>query len=295
MCRISVIITVLNREHDISRVLSSLLAQSYSEFEVILVDNGSTDRTLNIVSAFEEDDRLKVLDASHVKGSPYSSRNMGIKQSTGELIAFIDGYASPTWLEHLHDHLERTKSDIVSGKVIIEVDSNSSLYELYDHVFSLDTQFMVNKYKAAPTANLLVKKAVFDNIGMFDEKVRSGGDFEFTGRATKSGFSIVYAEKATSYYFSRNKKQILSKQKRVALGQVNIWQKNKTVNYEIFKTLIKIILPMKYSETKRRIENNSSLELKEIDIVKMHFLRMKLDKLRLLHTLGYSLGIYNDI
>ena len=94
--KVSIIIPTYNEEKVISRCLESLQKQTYKDFEIILVDDGSTDQTLHILQAFKEKDkRIKVLSQPH--GGPGPARNLGASIAEGEVLVFVD--SDMTFLE----------------------------------------------------------------------------------------------------------------------------------------------------------------------------------------------------
>ncbi|CAH6889078.1 putative glycosyltransferase EpsJ [Vibrio chagasii] len=281
---VSIIICVLNRESDIKKVINTLLAQDYENIEIIFIDNGSIDGTVAILNECV-DSRITIIDGSNFKGSPYSARNLGIKHAKGDLIAFMDGYPTNSWVSNSIEVMKESNLDIVAGKVILPTNPTSTIYELYDSIFSLDIRYMVEKYSCAPTANLVVKKDVFNEVGLFDDNIRSGGDILFTSSATKRGFKLGFSEKSCSYYYTRDKSKLIDKQRRIAKGQVNIWRKRGRVKVEIFKTIIKFFVPFSPKSTYYRIVENSSDKIMISKIFCLYFLRYKLDRIRLYNTL----------
>ncbi len=91
--KVSVIIPAYNAEHFVAETIRSVLAQTYSNYEVIAVDDGSTDNTLEVLRRHEP--QIKVLTKSN--GGPASARNLAIKNSVGEYIAFLD--SDDLWIE----------------------------------------------------------------------------------------------------------------------------------------------------------------------------------------------------
>lgn len=86
---ISVIMPVWNREFLVSQAIESVLSQTYANFELVVVDDGSDDRTLEIVNEFmAKDDRVRVHSGGH-RGVSHA-RNLGVEQASGELVAFLD-------------------------------------------------------------------------------------------------------------------------------------------------------------------------------------------------------------
>jgi len=86
--RISVIMPAWNREATIAAAIRSVLAQTHRNFELIIADDGSTDRTREVVAPFLADDRVKWLDGAH--GGVSAARNRGLAAATGEIVAYLD-------------------------------------------------------------------------------------------------------------------------------------------------------------------------------------------------------------
>ena len=95
MDKISVIIPTYNREHTILNSVKSVLNQTYQNFEIIVVDDGSSDNTIDLLKKLNSD-KIKVIVNETNKGAPYS-RNRGIDLATGEYIAFQD--SDDIWFE----------------------------------------------------------------------------------------------------------------------------------------------------------------------------------------------------
>ena len=87
MPKISVVIPLYNKGFIISETLESLLAQTFTDFEIVIVNDGSTDNSFEIVSQFT-DSRINLFQQEN-KGAA-AARNLGIEKATGELIAFLD-------------------------------------------------------------------------------------------------------------------------------------------------------------------------------------------------------------
>lgn len=87
---ISIIVPIYNKENIISKTIESLIAQNYGNIEILLVNDGSKDKSLEICSAWaKKDGRIKVLDKEN--GGVSSARNAGLKAASGEYIGFVDG------------------------------------------------------------------------------------------------------------------------------------------------------------------------------------------------------------
>ncbi|HTH15781.1 MAG TPA: glycosyltransferase [Magnetospirillum sp.] len=119
--RISVVISSHQGERDISHALLSVLDQTYGEFEIIVVDDGSTDGTARIVEAHAlVDPRVRLLTLPHNRG-PSVGRNAGLEQCRGQWVALLDAddaYA-PRRLEALLEWAESTGADMVSDSLYL--------------------------------------------------------------------------------------------------------------------------------------------------------------------------------
>lgn len=209
---ISVIVPVLNGEEVIGNCLEACLSQDLDRerYEVIVVDNGSTDKTRDIVGSFSG---RGVVLTEEKKPSSYAARNKGIEKASGELLAFTDADCVPS-KQWLSSHLDciNNGSKLSGGAVnVVQADPKSAT-ETYDRISHLNQRIYVERQNFAATANLVVNREVFDEVGTFDEDLVSSGDMEFGQRASKS-FDITYCEDAVVDHPARK-------------GLRNLWRKN---------------------------------------------------------------------
>lgn len=114
MKKISIIIPVYNAEKTIRRCLESILTSKYEDYEVILIDDGSTDNSAAIISDYvSKDRRLKMI--TQLNAGPSSARNKGLELAKGDIIAFVDSddYVRSDYLEQLSRAFEEKKADVV--------------------------------------------------------------------------------------------------------------------------------------------------------------------------------------
>ena len=115
----SIVVPVYNTEKYIGECIDSILSQSYSDFEVIIVDDGSHDSSLDICRKYESrDGRIKVIHKEN--GGVSSARNMGIDAAAGKYITFIDAddWILPGSLEFMAEQIERHGSDFITGQIV---------------------------------------------------------------------------------------------------------------------------------------------------------------------------------
>ena len=135
MTKISVILPVFNEEKFIVNAIESVLSQSFSDFELIIVNDGSTDDTLEIINAFE-DSRIKVINQSN-KG-PGASRNSAMKIATGDYVMFLDG---DDWF--CQDALKTAYDEITSKGTDISI---FQIIKYHDGEFSQNSWFNLDNF-----------------------------------------------------------------------------------------------------------------------------------------------------
>jgi glycosyltransferase involved in cell wall biosynthesis len=227
--RISVIVPVYNDEKGLAATLDSLMLQTYpkEQIEIIVVDNGSTDQSVAVAQTFSG-----VIVLKENKPGSYAARNTGILTSSHPTLAFLDAecIAHPDWISEGIKALKKIQFDgLVGGKVIFtfQKKDNPNLIELYDSITHLKNKEYVEKDNFAVTGNMFTSKAVFDEVGLFDDELKSGGDREWGERVSRANKSVVFADKALNYHHARSSiKQLITKTRRVISG-LKIIEKNR--------------------------------------------------------------------
>lgn len=223
---VSVVIPFLDNQQEVLQVEKRLRMQSYPSdcMETIFIDNGSA-KSCTFTDAFLQ--RNLVLQEKNYLRSPYSARNRGIEAATGEIIVFLDANSIPekNWLESGVECLEETGADIAGGNVEFDFKNRATAGKIVDSLTSINMKNVIQERGAAYTANLFVRKRVFDSIGLFEEGVRSGGDVRWTLRAKNNGFSISFCERAVVKKFARSTKELYRKKIRTGKGYYYTWKK----------------------------------------------------------------------
>ena len=222
---VSVIVPVYNDPTGIRQCLEALCDQTYpaDRYEVVVVDNGSTDTTRDIIREFDD---VELLIEDEIQGS-YAARNRGIRNARGQVLAFTDADCTPEpdWIAAGVDTLERKSADLVGGRVVFEFTAAKTAAERFDASVNMRNDQSVKK-GAAKTANVFVRQKVVDDIGEFPSHLPSGGDVHWTESATDAGYKLVYGEDVVVNHPSRRLVELLQKQYRVGIGQIQIWQLN---------------------------------------------------------------------
>jgi len=229
--RLSVIIPVHNGAAALSACLAALDGQSFprGDFEVIVVDNGSTDDLAPLRRLFPG---VRWLQES-AAGS-YAARNTGLRQAGGPLLAFTDADCVPDagWLERGVAALTAGPATIIGGEVpsIDPVGRDLNSYEMLETVmFGLGSiRRLIEERGFAITANLFTSRAVFDRVGEFDADLKSAGDREWVRRAVAKGERLGYAGDAIVRHPRRSTRaEFFRKQRRLVGGRMMILRRGR--------------------------------------------------------------------
>ena len=213
--KISVIVCTHNRSDLLPRTLESLLVQDYpaSEYEVIVVDNRSTDGTKEAVSRLK--DRVRYVYEETIGLS--HARNRGIRESRGEIVAFIDddARAEKNWLSAIHRAFDGLKdAACVGGKVLLEWAAPRPSWwtdNMNPHLSAVDYGNQVKKlgYPAYPFGtNIVFKREAAEKAGGFNpelgrigKKFLAGEEIEICLTIEKQGGGIYYSPEMVVHHW----------------------------------------------------------------------------------------------
>ncbi|MBI4043498.1 MAG: glycosyltransferase [Candidatus Diapherotrites archaeon] len=197
---VSVIVPCYNCAKTVPWTLDALKNQAYKAFEVILVDDCSTDKTLGLL----EKSRFKVVRHEKNKGSG-AARNTGIRNSKGSILLFLDSdaRADSTWIQgHVNGHLNGCT--VVGGSTrplhnnfIGMADHYSTWYD-----FSPNAKRDEKRLQLA-SANLSVDRKAMQRVGGFREDLRNNEDADICARMKKNGCELVFEPGLVIYHHDR--------------------------------------------------------------------------------------------
>lgn len=186
----SIIIPTYNRAHLLPRAIKSALAQTFTDFELIIVDDASTDETPQVMASFQ-DPRIVYLRQEQ-NGGASSTRNAGIKIAKGKYISFLDDddELSPKFLQRTFDTLEAASPDVGFAWCGVRYVRNSGTEKEFteEKVWHLDRPAKSNRHAWPPYLQigtgygLTVKRTCFDSVGTFDERLQAVVDTDLMFR-----------------------------------------------------------------------------------------------------------------
>ncbi|MEB3178367.1 MAG: glycosyltransferase [Nostocaceae cyanobacterium] len=193
MPTISVIVPAYNGERTILQTIESIRKQTFSDWEIIVIDDGSKDRTVELVNTVK-DERLKIF--SYENGGLPVARNRGISHAQGEYIAFID--ADDLWTpDKLADQLEALQKNPQAGLAyswtsVID-DKAESIYESNKVYYEGDVYADLLTYNfIASGSNALVRRQAIEDAGEFEPTLGSAEDWDYWLRIASSWhFAVV--------------------------------------------------------------------------------------------------------
>lgn len=195
---VSVIIPVYNDLVRLRSCLARLMEQDYprDRYEVIVVDNASND---DVASALEEFPNTVLL----YEGTPgsYAARNKAISWVTSEVLAFTDSDCLPdvNWIKAGVSKLRsEPQCGLVAGRIDLffaDPDAPTAV-ELYESIKAFDQEGYANHKHFGATANVFTWRRLMDEVGVFDQTRKSGGDAEWGKRVFKADYRVVYSADA---------------------------------------------------------------------------------------------------
>jgi len=198
---ISIIIPVYNGEETLGRCLQALVDQIKSAAEIIVVDNGSTDNSIDIVQSYARNSIVPIRVVEVLKRGAAAARNSGVWAAKGEWIAFIDADCEPEvdWIETGCKLIAAKKPQAMAGPAWGTLDGGLSakLLGLTTLSVGLPEHWVTDAgdtgTRGFATANFWICKKLFDAVGGFDETLTtSGEDYDLCGRIYRHGERILY-------------------------------------------------------------------------------------------------------
>lgn len=252
---VSIVIPIYNAEKTIEQTLISVLSQDHPDFEIILVDDCSTDSTLEIIKPFLKNKKFKLIKNKKNSG-PATSRNNGIKKSKGEFVFFTDSdcVVPKNWISSL---LKEYTSEKIAGVGGYLAPGSSNLIAMLEklqnkYILNISGKKIINGTTTPMgyTNNVSYRKSILKKVNGFDESFPfpAGEDIDLKKRIVEKGYKVVYIPLpvkhiepyTTRYLFSRIYMRSLDKKapKSTLLLVILTIISFPIISYKIIKKLI---------------------------------------------------------
>ena len=243
MIKLSVIIPTFNRRRVLERTLPSLLTQDIppDEYEIIVVIDGSTDGTADMLRGLRPKCALRILETLH--RGPAAARNMALQTAVGELVLFLDDdlLCSPGLLQkHCASHFDSSPR-VVHGPIYVAPNSTDSIirylserfYENYYGNLSADLQLNRSSTTSPPLmvlsslVNSSMPREILRRAGGFDEQILAAEDLELGLRLWKMGITFGYQPAAlVREFYVKTSREHLEQQTKLMKGDLLICSKH---------------------------------------------------------------------
>lgn len=220
MPKFSIIIPTHNRSHLLQRAIASVLNQTYSDFELIIINDGSDDDTANLLANYVTHEvKLKYQSNQQPKGAA-AARNAGILLANGEYICFLDDDDAymPEFLQEVFTCLQNTQQEIGFiwcgvRKIFESDDSPSKISEKIWDIASITDQKLEFAVEFAASHGFVAKRSLLCKVGLFDTHLRTLEDIDllFSLLETNAAYKAIPKVLVTIYIhrhisLSRSKK-----------------------------------------------------------------------------------------
>lgn len=246
--KISIIVPVYNAEDYLKKCVDSLISQTYKNLEIILIDDGSTDNSLELCEKYKKiDNRVKVIHKEN--GGPSETRNLGIKNASGDYITFVDAddYISANMYKNLINSMKKFNSDISVCKIkkVNKYKKNniSNEYKIMKMLKeeALNDLLKLNSNITDYLYNKVYKKSLFNKIRLPEGMIFEDMSIMYKIiNETKTGVTFCDFE---GYYYVQHKKSLIHNVKqqdiidgfKILKERYDYLIKNKNVNSEYLK------------------------------------------------------------
>lgn len=236
MVKVSVIVPTYNRASLIARAVDSILAQTFKDFEVIIIDDGSKDNTKEVLKPYEG--KIKYIYQNN--GGISKARNRGIQESSGTYIAFLDSddYWAPEKLAVQAKVLDENRNvGIVYARMPIVNEHGDILGMKPNGVSGKNFQELLRVWGDLPTSSVMTRRECFDRVGVFDDDLPPMEDIDMWLRIAHS-YELYEVEGKVLAYYWRHDHQITQDQIKVYSGLVKIHAKILRIFDDVPKELI---------------------------------------------------------
>ena len=222
MATVTVIIPSYNRKHFLGETLSSVFSQTFRPYEIIVVDDGSTDDTRAFLKTYE--DQIRYVHKTH--GGEASARNCGLSEASGEYIAFLDSddLWEPSFLETTITHLEGHATLSLLGTACWVIPDRVRRPRLQEAFLKGDLFPLLFRKNIITASAVVSKRECFEEVGLFDENLDQATDYDMWLRIAKR-YSIGFLNQPLCQW-RRHPENVSHQQLRHRLCVLRVVQKH---------------------------------------------------------------------
>lgn len=224
-CKVSLVIPVYNVEKFLKKCLDTVLLQNFKDFEVILIDDGSTDTSGTICDEYQKkDNRINVIHKDN--GGVSEARNLGILNASGDYLIFIDSddYIKDDYIKLLVDGIESGPFQLACADYYISFNNNIEIHsrndgmkENYTSVDGVNELINKEKYQGYLWNKIFNRKIIVQNCIFFDTSIKIWEDLLFCLQYMKCIDTLIYIRTPIYFYVQHQNS---------AISNPNLWLEN---------------------------------------------------------------------
>jgi glycosyltransferase involved in cell wall biosynthesis len=198
---------MFNAEKTIINCLDALNRQTYNNFKVVIIDDGSTDSSIELVESFKNTSKFPIKLIKQDHAGPAKARNLGVEYSEGDIIVFLDSdcISPENWLEEM---IAPLKGKIIGCSCGYRVKNKEYIMARYIdlEIAKRHSQLTGKSIDTIGTYSASFIKEAFKKAGGFDTNyvIASGEDFDFTFNLKKMGYDLTFTDKTFVYHYHPN-------------------------------------------------------------------------------------------
>ena len=243
---ISVIMSVYNGEKFVRKCIESILNQTFTRFEFIIIDDGSTDNTKNIIKEYEKKDERIILIENETNQGLTKNLNKALSIAKGEYIARMDAddISTKDRLQTEYEYLKKHKEITVVSCIGQYIDENDNLEEVkYMPESNEEIVAMMHKVNPILHPGVMFRKKKIEEIGNYDERYKVVQDYNLWFRCMKEGYKFYNIQKIL-LYFRRDKSYNKRKSKKYRKVDIKVRIEGYRLNKISLYKRIYIIIPI---------------------------------------------------
>ena len=267
-CKCSIVIRCRNEEEHIGRLLSGIMQQTVNDFEVIVVDSGSTDATLTIASRYP----VKIIAITPEDFTFGYSLNSGCREATGEFIVIVSAHVYPVyrdWLQKLLAPFEDPNVALVYGKQRGDSSTKYSEKQIFKKWFP-DKSDLRQGHPFCNNANAAIRRALWEELP-YNNELTGLEDLDWAKRSMERGHSIAYAAEAEVVHVHREKPlQTYNRYLREGMAHKRIFPEQNFNLWDFLRMLVlNIITDFRHALRDKESQNNLLTVLLSIPLFRL--------------------------